>query len=220
MQVYKFGGATIKDAKAIEHIPFILERAGGPLVVVISAMNKTTNALERAVASYMEGDVEKAAEELGNIKRLHLTVATALIPDPDHPIYTELESVFAGLANRLKTRPVSSYNQEYDQVVCWGEILSTLIVSHYLNYRRISNQWIDARQILKTDGTFREGRVEWDMSTRLVRQAMDFGKSGLYITQGFIASTVHNLSTTLGREGSDYTAAILAHILEAESVTV
>lgn len=220
MQIYKFGGATLRNAEAVGHIPFVLKRADRPLVVVVSAMGKTTNALEKVVAAYMKGDASGASAELENIRRFHLDIATALIPDQDHMLYQELESVFGGLGNRLKYKPGSSYNQEYDQVVCWGEIMSTLIVSHYLNAQGIANHWIDARQVIKTDGTFREGRIEWDISTRLVRKMMDGNNSDLYITQGFIGSTVHNLSTTLGREGSDYTAAILAYILDAESVTV
>lgn len=220
MQVFKFGGATIKDAKAIERIGMILKRYHEPLVIVISAMGKTTNALERVVAGYMNGNVQDASNALGTVREYHMNIASELFEDANDILFDEVTDVFNGLEHKLNSLPVASYNQEYDQIVCWGEILSTLIVSHYLNCKGIINQWIDARQLIKTDSTFREGRVDWDITTQLVLQKIDFTKSLLFITQGFIGSTINNLYTTLGREGSDYTAAVFAYILNAESVTV
>lgn len=220
MQVFKFGGATINNAKAVERIGTILKRYHEPLVIVISAMGKTTNALERVVAGYMAGNIQEALNAFGTVREYHMNIAGELFEDTNDILFEEVTDVFKGLEHKLNSLPAASYNQEYDQIVCWGEILSTLIVSRYLNCKGIINQWVDARHLLKTDSTFREGRIDWDITTQLVLQKIDFTKSRLFITQGFIGSTINNIYTTLGREGSDYTAAVFAHILDAESVTV
>jgi aspartate kinase len=220
MKVFKFGGASVKDAASVKNIASILQRYSDDLAVVISAMGKTTNALERLLHAYMSNDRKLAASELNAIREYHLTIARELITADDHALFGELENIFTGIEKRLDYTPSGSYNQEYDQLVSQGEIISTLIVSNYLNFSGIPNEWIDARQFLKTDGAFREGRVDWDITDRLIKERFSFINTRLYITQGFIGSTVNNLTTTLGREGSDYTAAILAHVLSAESVTV
>jgi aspartate kinase len=220
MKVFKFGGASVKDADAVRNIAVILKKYTGNLLVVISAMGKTTNAFERVLNAWLAGDKSRATAEAAAIKDYHLQIARALIPLPGHALFDEMNNIFSGIDEKLKNNPSSSYNQEYDQMVPMGEILSTIIVSNYLNDIGISNQWTDARQFLKTDGTFREARVDWDITDKLIRQQFDFQHTHLYITQGFIGSTVNNLTTTLGREGSDYTAAILAYALSAESVTV
>lgn len=220
MKVFKFGGASVKDNASVRNIASILKRFSGDLVVVISAMGKTTNALERVLHAYMGGDRVLALSELKNIRDFHLEIARALIPQKGHALFEELGNIFSGLEKRQEGTPDGSYNQEYDQIVSLGEVISTVIVSNYLNYEGVINEWTDARQFLKTDGTFREARVEWDMSDRLIKERFTFKKTHLYITQGFIGSTVNNYTTTLGREGSDYTAAILAYVLSAESVTV
>ncbi len=220
MRVFKFGGASVKDAASVKNIAVILKQYSDDLVVVISAMGKTTNALERVLNAYISGDRARAFSELKTVRDYHFAIIRELIRNKNHAIYTELENVFNSLKKRLDDPPAGSYNQEYDQLVSLGEIISTMIVSSYLNSSGVSNVWTDARQFLKTDGNFREGRVDWDMSDRLIRERFDFSNAQLYITQGFIGSTVNNLTTTLGREGSDYTAAILAYILSAESVTV
>jgi aspartate kinase len=220
MKVFKFGGASVKDAGSVKNLAAILKNNSDDLVVVISAMGKTTNALERVLNAYILGDKPAAMAELNAVRSYHLQITSGLMPEKDHALYGELDNIFTGIEKKLKNDPAGSYNQEYDQLVSLGEIISTLIVSNYLNYIGITNQWTDARQFLKTDGTFREGRVDWDISDRLIRQRFDFNRVKLYITQGFIGSTVNNLATTLGREGSDYTAAIVAYILSAESVTV
>ncbi len=220
MKVFKFGGASVKDAASVKNIASILQRYSDDLAVVISAMGKTTNALERLLHAYMSNDRKLAASELNAIREYHLTIARELITADDHALFGELENIFNGIEKRLDYAPSGSYNQEYDQLVSQGEIISTIIVSNYLNFSGIPNEWIDARQFLKTDGAFREGRVDWDITDRLIKERFSFINTRLYITQGFIGSTVNNLTTTLGREGSDYTAAILAHVLSAESVTV
>ncbi len=220
MKVLKFGGASVRDAGAVRNISSILNIYSEALVIVISAMGKTTNALERVTGCYMDGDPATAKAELQKVREYHEDIAKELIKDHEDQLFRELETIFTGLENRLHKPPLTHYNQEYDQIVSWGEIMSTLIVSRYLSLNGIANQWVDARQWLKTDGTFREGRVDWDMSTQLVREWFDLSRNKIYITQGFIGSTVNNLYTTLGREGSDYTAAILAYILDAEAVIV
>jgi len=220
MKVFKFGGASVKDNPSVRNIASILKRYSEDLVVVISAMGKTTNALERVLHAYMSGDRALALSELNAIRGYHLEIARALIPQEGHALFEELDNIFSGLEKRIEGIPAGSYNQEYDQIVSIGEIISTVIVSNYLNYEGVINEWTDARHFLKTDGTFREARVEWDMSDRLIKERFGFKKTHLYITQGFIGSTVNNFTTTLGREGSDYTAAILAYVLSAESVTV
>lgn len=220
MKVFKFGGASVKDAEAVKNIGVILKDYSDDLLVVISAMGKTTNALERLLGFWILGNYQDAMKEINMVRDYHLKIAQALIDDPKHALFGELEAIFSGMERKMKDTPSASYNQEYDQLVSLGEILSTIIVSNYLNYIGITNEWTDARQFLKTDGTFREGRVDWDISDKLIRQKFSFNPQHLYITQGFIGSTLNHLTTTLGREGSDYTAAILAYVLSAESVTV
>jgi aspartate kinase len=220
MKVFKFGGASVRDANSVRNIASILKSYSNNLVVVISAMGKTTNALERVLHAHLSGDRKTAASELKDIRDFHYRIAGELIPIEEHPLFIELDNIFSVLEKKLENKSSTVYNQEYDQVVSWGEIISTIIVSNFLAYAGLANQWTDAREYLKTDGTFREGRVDWDMSTRLIKERFSFNNTSLYITQGFIGSTVNNLITTLGREGSDYTAAILAYVLSAESVTV
>lgn len=220
MKVFKFGGASVKDANAVRNIGVILRKYKEPLVVVVSAMGKTTNALERVLNAYVSDDREKARAELDQVRDYHMSVAGDLISNTDHALMTELTAIFTGLYANIDEDPSGFYNRDYDQIVSWGEILSTLIVSGYLNFAGLTNEWVDIRQYLKTDGTFREGRVDWNLSTHLIRNRFTFHSTSLYITQGFLGSTVDNHTTTLGREGSDYTAAVLAYMLDAESVTV
>jgi len=220
MKVFKFGGASVKDANAVRNIGVILRKYKEPLVVVVSAMGKTTNALERVLNAYVSDDREKARTELDQVRDYHMSVAGDLISNTDHALMTELTAIFTGLYANIDKDPSGFYNRDYDQIVSWGEILSTIIVSGYLNFTGLTNEWVDIRQYLKTDGTFREGRVDWNLSTHLIRNRFTFQSTSLYVTQGFLGSTVNNHTTTLGREGSDYTAAVLAYMLDAESVTV
>jgi len=220
MKIFKFGGASVKNADAVRNIGTILRKYHEPLVVVVSAMGKTTNAMERVVNAHVKGDKVKARSALDQVKDYHSSIVESLIPDPDDALMTELLAIFTGLYNAVDESPSSFYNREYDQLVSWGEILSSIIVSRYLNSAGLANEWIDIRQYLKTDSTYREGRVDWTLTSRLIRERFHFHATELYVTQGFLGSTVNNQTTTLGREGSDYTAAVLAHVLDAESVTV
>lgn len=220
MKVFKFGGASVKDAGSVMNLARILQRYDEPLVVVISAMGKTTNALERVVNAYMKGAKKNASDELDQIRNYHYAIASGLISEKDDILFKELSEIFTGLNAKINETPSGFYNMEYDQIVSWGEIISTLIVSRYLNIAGLSNDWVDIRQYLKTDSTFREGRIDWHLSSNLIKNRFHFNGTKRYVTQGFIGSTVNNMTTTLGREGSDYTAAVIANILDAESVTV
>jgi aspartate kinase len=219
MLVFKFGGASVKDVASVQNIHSIIEAFSNRLVIVVSAMGKTTNALEKVCENYFN-DSELWRTHLDQIKDYHLQIANGLIPDKTHPIFSDLEKVFNNLENKLLTQASLNYDFEYDQIVSQGEILSTLIVSAYLNYKGLANTWLDIRRILRTDSTFRDGKVNFDLSGKMAQKYMSFEKTQIYVTQGFIASDVNNASVTLGREGSDYTAAILAHLLDAESVTI
>ncbi len=220
MKVFKFGGASVKDVGSVMNLAGILQRFDEPLVIVISAMGKTTNALERVVNAYMKSDKKNALNELDQIRNYHYTIASGLISEKDDILFKELTEIFAGLHAKINDSPSGFYNMEYDQIVSWGEIISTLIISRYLNITGLNNDWVDIRQYLKTDSTFREGRIDWHLSSSLIKSRFHFNGTKRYVTQGFIGSTVNNMTTTLGREGSDYTAAVIANILDAESVTV
>jgi aspartate kinase len=216
MQVFKFGGASVRDAAAVKNLTSIIARYKGPLVVVVSAMGKTTNALEEVLHHFFSQD-GKARESFKIVYNYHMEIIRGLFPE-GHEVYLHVERVFSTLNIKLQEEPSMTYNFEYDQVVSFGEILSTIIVAAYVNETGTKCQWIDIRKVLKTDATYREARVNFELSEELAKKT--FSDNTLYFTQGFIGSTANNLSTTLGREGSDYTAALLAYFLDAKSVTV
>lgn len=221
VKVFKFGGASVKDAPAIENLHHILRLyPDDTLVVVISAMGKTTNFLERVLEAYHQRPEEVPAL-VDELQRQHEQVAEQLVPDPGS-IVDSLRQLFQQLRERLSCPPSQNYDFDYDQIVSFGELLSTTLISGYLNIAGIPNTWMDARRIIRTDSTFREGRVDWETSARQIQDAVTagFGKSRVVLTQGFIGGTAENLTTTLGREGSDFSAAIIAHSLDAESVTI
>ncbi len=222
VEVYKFGGASVKDAAAIRNVGDILRNPGPrPLAVVISAMGKTTNALEEIIkAHYHQPDL--LPELVGKLKSYHEEVATSLLADQSEALMTDLHDLWVELNWILEEEPHPIYNYHYDQIIVFGELASTKIVSAYLTNQGIMHHWLDARNFIKTDAEYREARILWDLTQAAVDhevlKALD--QYGMVITQGFIGSTVYNESTTLGREGSDYTAAILAYTLDADSVTI
>ncbi|HVG41066.1 MAG TPA: aspartate kinase [Chitinophagaceae bacterium] len=219
MKVFKFGGASVSTADGIKNVGSILNTyTGDKLLVVISAMGKTTNALENVVASFYEGDIEKALELFNEIKQTHLTIAADLESEPLVP----LEDFFTEIEWLLYDKPVKTFDYYYDQIVCVGELLSTAIISNYLNSRGIKNYWIDVRDVLRTDANYRDATVDWDFTQHKVNEVVEplFKTDNFLITQGFIGATDENQSTTLGREGSDYTAAIFANMLQVESQTI
>lgn len=220
IKVFKFGGASVKDADAVKNVVKVMELySHDRIAVVVSAMGKTTNALERLLHAwyYETGD---AASEISGIRSYHMDVARALFRSGDHPVYSGLEKLFSELTERIETTASDNFDYEYDQIVSLGEVISTKIVSAYLADSGIDNTWIDARAIIRTDNTYRDARVDWEKTEEFVRGAMDFNTSRVYLTQGFIGATAENISTTLGREGSDYSAAILAWCLDAELVAI
>jgi aspartate kinase len=222
MQVFKFGGASVKDANAVKNVAAILKRyEGKQLVVVVSAMGKITNALERLVDAYFYKK-ENAETVLEEIKAFHLVIVSELFPDKTHPFYNDLENTFVEIQWAIEDEPTGTYNFEYDQIVSMGEVISTKIISAYLNEIGLKNKWMDARGLVQTDNTYREGKVDFDLTESLVRKDLipNVNINNIVITQGFLGGTSENFTTTLGREGSDYTAAILAYCLNAENVTI
>lgn len=214
MKVFKFGGASVKDAYGIKNLAAIAGREPGNLAIVVSAFGKTTNALEMVLKSWLSGDgIYK--DHLENIYSYHSSVIEELLPEPGHS-KESLDSSFACLRKYLSKVEKGSYDFEYDQVVSYGEIWSTIIVAEYLRKSGMTAEWVDIRKCLITDERYRDANILWNESTERIREVIDFSKCPYYITQGFIGGTISGYSTTLGREGSDYTAAILANIFDAE----
>ena len=221
MKVFKFGGASVKDAAGVKNLQHILDLyAGEQLVVVISAIGKTTNHMEKLLDAYL-ADSDTVWALFDELKQKHYTIAQELTADAK-VITDKLDEQLNALANILSTRHSEQYDYEYDRIVCYGELLSTTLISTYLNMVGKKNQWIDARTIIRTDSTYREAKVDWDASEGSIQGAIArcMMNNPIAITQGFIGGNMLNLSTTLGREGSDYSAAIIAYSLNAESVTI
>ena len=223
MKVFKFGGASIKDYDSIQNVAFILEKfKDEKILIVISAMGKMTNALESVSEAFFEGRQEDALRLFEKIKSAHLNLLKYLLVLQWEKATNALNDFFTEVEWLLHDKPVRDYNYYYDQIVCSGELLSSTLISFFLNEKRINNQWIDVRDILRTDDTFRDAKVDWKISKRNAAEKLLplFEKNNFVITQGFIGSTDENESTTLGREGSDFTAGIFAELLDAESVTI
>jgi aspartate kinase len=218
MKVFKFGGASIKDAGGVRNVASILSKNDGEILVVVSAMGKTTNLLETLVRSYFNRWDETSAI-FGQFRAFHLNLAGELFGSVEN-IPARIPEMIGELEKRLQVPLSLLYDFEYDQLICYGELVSSLILSCYLEKAGLSNRWIDIRPSLRTDDKFREASVNWKWTEMLVSNNFQFHSNRLIVTQGFIGSTVTNLSTSLGREGSDYTAAILASMLGAESVTI
>lgn len=223
MKVYKFGGASINTVERIQNLARILQDSPDQQVlVVISAMGKMTNALEKVATAFYEGRKEEALSLFEKIKEMHLTTLKYTVTQQWQSATNELQNIFTEVEWLLHDKPVKSFDYYYDQIVCTGELMSTTILSYYLNEEGISNTWIDVRDVLRTDDNFRDAVVDWEFTGKQVSVKIVplFAKSNIIITQGFIGSTDENESTTLGREGSDFTAAIFANLLDAESVTI
>lgn len=217
MKVYKFGGASVKDAAGIRNVASIISQGNGDLIVVVSAMGKTTNLLETLVKAHFNG-WDETMEIFEDFSRFHLEVSEELFGKGSVP--EAIPAMLGEVRKRLGMPPSLLYDFEYDQFICYGELLSSLIVSHYLEAAGQANRWVDIRVSLRTDDKYRDASVNWKWTEMLINNTFQFNGTSLYVTQGFIGSTVTNLTTSLGREGSDYTAAILANLLNAESVTI
>lgn len=218
MRIFKFGGASVKDAEGLKNLVKLLQEVGyQDTFLVISAMGKTTNAMEGVVNAYFQ-DKSKLPASLQEVMDYHMQILTELFNSPNHPIFKDVQSLFEEVKGFLAWNKSPKYNFVYDQVVCYGELLSTAIVSAYLNEMAITNTWLDIRNFIKTDNNYRDVDIQWDKTQERLAQGLEKGK--LYVSQGFIGSDENNFTTTLGREGSDYTAAILAFCLNAQSVTI
>ncbi|NQW43477.1 MAG: aspartate kinase [Bacteroidetes bacterium] len=223
MKVFKFGGASVKDADAVRNVGNILEKySGEKLLVVISAMGKITNKLEELVTVFWKNEVEKKQIIIQELKDFHFTIASNLIEDKKHHIYSDLEDLLMELECVVEKKyHNTSYDEIYDGVICYGELLSTKIVSDYLHSIEVKNKWVDARNFIQTDSNFREGRVKWTETEETIKRILKpYVDRSIVITQGFIGRDEHNNTTTLGREGSDYSAAIFAYCLDAQDVTI
>lgn len=221
MQVFKFGGASVRDAEGVINLSRIVStHQHDKLLIVVSAMGKTTNLLEKLTQSYFN-QRDDAFDLLEQAKQYHHAIMLRLFPDSNHPVYHEVANRFVEIEWILEEPPADPYDYLYDQIVAVGELVSTTIVCHYLNDVGLKSKWVDARDYILTDNTHREGRVDWKATETRIRQGLpELLKDQLVITQGFIGSTSENFTTTLGREGSDYSAAIFAASLDAESVTI
>ncbi|HEY4207933.1 MAG TPA: aspartate kinase [Puia sp.] len=222
-KVFKFGGASASTVQRIQNIPAILNNySQDNILVVVSAMGKTTNALEKVVEAYYAGHRDESLNLFQQVKDNHLTTAKYLLVRNYLAAEAQLKDFFTEVEWLLHDKPVRDYDYYYDQVVCAGELLSTSIISAYLAESGIDNQWVDVRDIFRTDNNFRDAVIDWNFTRdRIATEILPlFKDTRLVITQGFIGSTSENESTTLGREGSDYTAAVFANMLNAESQTI
>lgn len=221
MLVFKFGGASVKDAEAIRNVLTIIKHfKDEEIFVVVSAMAKTTNALEKLLNEYFKENGNPEAEIL-KIEQFHAEIISDLFGKESAPAFEISDKIFSYLRTRIREKADQHYAQAYDQIVSVGELLSSKIISEYLRYQGLHNEWLDARKLIITDNTFMEAKVDWDASEKAISKC--FSKTGtckLWLSQGFIGGSQENFITTLGREGSDYSAAIFANILEAREVII
>lgn len=224
MQVFKFGGASVQDAARIKNSISIIDKCKGekPLVVIVSAIGKTTNALEKVAESFFVGHQEDALAQFKDLKDFHIGIAKQLLTDYLEECKLQLNDLFTEVEWLLHDQPVRDFGYYYDQIVCIGELLSTTLFSFSMKENSVNNEWLDVRDVLRTNNSFREAIVDWEYSDekikttiRNINQSID-----IVVTQGFIGATDDNESTTLGREGSDFTAAIFSNILDAEALTI
>jgi len=218
MRIFKFGGASVKDAEGVKNLVKVLQKTGvNDLVIIISAMGKMTNAFETIVDNYIEAD-EKLEDNLTKIIDFHTNIALQLFNSKSADIFNKMNYVFADISTFMIKNSSKDYNFIYDQLVSKGEMLSTIIVSEYLNKIGIINTWIDVRALIKTDYNYRNATVNWKQTQANILSKLQ--KGTLYITQGFLGADNYGNTTTLGREGSDYTGAIIGFCLNAQNVTI
>ncbi len=218
MQVFKFGGASVKDAEGVKNLVKVLQNVGYKnTLVVISAMGKTTNALEVVIGNYFNNPSELQSS-IQDVRKFHNAILLDLFDNEQHVVFKKVANLFDELSLFFDRNKSPDYNFVYDQTIGYGELVSTTIVSEYLNTSGIKNTWLDVRDYIKTDNYYRRANVDWEATqTNITKQ---FQNNVLNITQGFLGSDANNFTTTLGREGSDYTAAIFAYCLNAQSVTI
>lgn len=221
MQVFKFGGASVKDAESVRNSARIISKyKGDALLVVISAMGKTTNLLEKLTKEYFN-NTGSQFQTLEDAKEFHFHILQELFPEAGHPIFDEIANCFVEIEWILEEEPQDSYDYLFDQIVSMGELISTKIVAAYVASIGEKVKWLDSRDYIFTDNTYREALVDWNKTEEKIRAELPaILDEYIVITQGFLGSTSENFTTTLGREGSDYSAAIFASCLNAENVTI
>ena len=218
MHIFKFGGASVKDAESVRNLVKVLKETGhNDMLIVISAMGKTTNALEKVIHNYFD-NTKELQSSIQDVKKYHNEILLDLFDSDNHVVFTQIEDLFKDLTTFFSRNRSPDYNYVYDQVVGYGELVSTLIVSAYLNEIGIKNNWLDVRDFIKTDRYYRNAKIDWKATQQLISKGVKTNQ--LNITQGFLGSDANNFTTTLGREGSDYTAAVFAYCLNANSVTI
>jgi aspartate kinase len=219
MLVFKFGGASVKDAEGVINLGNVVNNyIGNQILVVVSAMGKTTNELEKLTNAYFNG-TDDLHEVFEGIKEYHYHIAHELFGE-NHPVFDDIANTFVEIDWMIEDEPHDDYDFIYDQIVSIGELVSTRIVNAWFNHKGITSKWLDVRGYIHTDNTYREGIVDWDKTRASVQKDLPaLLNNGVVVTQGFLGGTSENFTTTLGREGSDYTASILASCLNAESVT-
>ena len=223
MKVFKFGGASVNSVDRIKKLGDILRLyPNEKILVIVSAIGKTTNALEKVTDAFYNKRKEDALQLFEQIKQQHLITAKFLLITHYLPCEKKLKDFFTEVEWLLHDKPVREFDYYYDQIVCTGELLSTSIISAYLNESGISNKWVDVRDMIRTDDNFRDARVDWEFTNEKIQSIIIplFKDNDIILTQGFIGATDENESTTLGREGSDYSAAVFANMLDAESQTI
>ena len=223
MKIYKFGGASINNIERIKNTAQIIQSTSDEkILVVVSAMGKTTNALEKVAENFYQSNLIEALSLFQQIKEAHLQTVKYLISKQWQEAENQLKDFFTEIEWLLHDKPVRNFDYYYDQIVCCGELLSSCILSRFLTEENVQNEWIDVRDLVRTDNNFRDAAVDWSITARQIEEKLLplFEKTNLVITQGYIGATDENESTTLGREGSDFTAAIFANILNASSVTI
>ena len=218
MRVFKFGGASVKDAEGIKNVHHVLKTVGyEDVILVVSAMGKTTNALEEVIKNYFDKSPELNSS-VQEVKKYHNQIVLDLFEDESHPVFEAVNAQFSDLEYFLAHNKSPNYNFVYDQIVSFGELISTTILSHFMSFMGIETQWVDVRNLVKTNSNYRDAEVDWDQTKKNITKTIK--SKSLNITQGFLGSDENNFTTTLGREGSDYTAAIFAYCLNVESVTI
>ena len=218
MKILKFGGASVKDAEGVKNLEKVLKITGtSDVLIIVSAMGKTTNALEEVIDHYYHSK-HKLQSSIQAVKKYHNAILLDLFENESEPVFEFVSRLFQELTDFFDRNKSPDYNFVYDQTVGYGELVSTTIISHYLNHKGIKNNWLDVRELIKTNTNYRNAKVEWSSTQKNIKTAVSLNK--LIVTQGYIASDINNFTTTLGREGSDYSAAIFAFCLNAKSVTV
>jgi len=226
IKVFKFGGASVNSADGVRNVATIVEKyAGNPLLLVVSAMGKTTNALEEILRNFRAGDAVAMVESFYRLRDYHLDILHELFSNKESVVFGEIDALFEDLRSYLKQGSRRGYDFEYDQLVCFGELFSSCILCHYLTISGFPCRLFDARELIKTDSTYRDARVDWSASQSLIKSKIQAffnseGAPGIALTQGFIGGDAEGHSTTLGREGSDYSAAIFAYALKTKEVTI